>query len=109
MLPCDKVGEHVATVVDAERKRPGTTHGAVKELVRTRCDQDAWNDEVKHCLFAIKTISEGRDCATKMTEEQRTAMKAAARELRKAVTGEDVAEDDSSDWIRHVVEEPATK
>jgi hypothetical protein len=107
MLDCPKVADHVATTVAADKPRPGATHAAVKDLVSTRCQADAWSDETKLCLNAIKTIKEGRDCAAKMTDEQRTAIKTAAKELRqKASEPVADADDPGSDWIRHVVEEP---
>jgi hypothetical protein len=105
LLDCDKVSDHVATAVDADKPRPYATHAAVKELVGTRCQADAWTDETKQCLFAIKTITEGRACASTMTDEQRTAIREAARALRKEEPAP--AEDNSGDWIEHVVEKPA--
>jgi len=106
MLDCAKVADHVATTVAADKPRPGATHATVKDLVATRCTADAWTDDTKQCLNAITTIREGRACAAKMTDEQRTALKTQARALRK---GEPVADadDQGSDWIKHVVEEPA--
>jgi hypothetical protein len=81
------------------------THEAIDELVSTRCKADGWSDETKQCLFAIATIAEGRACADGMTEEQRTAFRTAARDLRK--DGPVEPDDHGSDWVRHVVEEPA--
>jgi hypothetical protein len=109
LLDCAKVADHVATTVAADKPRPGATHAAVRELVATRCQADAWTDETKQCLHAIKTIRDGRVCATKMTDEQRTAIRTQAKALRKKAT-EPVADadDPSSDWIRHVIEEPGT-
>jgi hypothetical protein len=108
LLDCAKVADHVATTVAANKPRPGASHAAVKDLVATRCQADAWTDETKQCLFAIKTIPEGRACATKMTDEQRTAIKTQAKALRKDATRPvDEPDDQSSDWVRHVVEEPA--
>jgi hypothetical protein len=73
-------------------------------MVMTRCQTDAWSDETKHCLFAIKAISEGRACADGMTDVQRDAIKAHAQRLRAEATGP-TATDESGDWIKHVVEE----
>lgn len=109
LLDCNKVADHVATTVAANKPRPGATHATVKELVETRCTADAWSDETKQCMHAIKTIKEGRECATKMTDAQRTSIKTAARALRKdAAEPVADADDHSSDWIKHVVEEPGT-
>lgn len=105
MLACAQVAEHVATTVDADRPRPGATHAAVKDLVQTRCQADAWTDDTKQCLNTITTIKEGRACAGKMTDEQRTAIRTAARALRGDATASAEPDDNSSDWIRHVVQD----
>src|SRR5262245_56055740 len=77
LLDCTKVADHVATTVAADKPRPGATHATIKELVETRCKADAWTDETKQCLNAIATIRDGRACAAKMTDAQRTAIKTA--------------------------------
>jgi hypothetical protein len=105
MLDCAKVADHVASTVAAAKPRPGATHAAVKELVSTRCQADAWTDDTKQCLHSMSTIAEGRACAAKMTDDQRAAIKTAAKALRKDAS-EPVADSDESDWIKHVVEEP---
>lgn len=105
MLDCPKVAEHVATTVDADRPRAGATHAAVKNLVETRCQADAWTDDTKQCLNAITTIKEGRACAAKMTDDQRAAIRTAARALRGDATPDAEPDDNSSDWIRHVVQD----
>jgi hypothetical protein len=106
MLDCKRVADHVAATVSASKPRTGVTPAAVQEMVSVRCSTDGWTDETKHCVFAIKAISEARDCASTMTDEQRTVIKMHAARLRKdAVTQTDV-DDPSSDWITHVVEEP---
>ncbi|MEO8701556.1 MAG: hypothetical protein ABI867_16040 [Kofleriaceae bacterium] len=107
LLDCTTVANHVATTVAADKPRSGATHAAVKNLVETRCKADAWTDETKQCLHAIATIREGRACATKMTDAQRTALQAQAKALRKDASAEP-DEDRSADWIKHVVEEPGT-
>jgi hypothetical protein len=104
LLDCVKVAEHVAATVDAGGPRTGATHAAVHDMVVTRCTTDAWSDATKQCLHAIQTIKEGRACATGMTDEQRDAIKAHARSLRGSGSVADT-DDQSADWIKHVVEE----
>lgn len=104
LLDCKQVADHVALTVDASASRSGITRAAVNDMVVTRCKTDAWTDATKQCLNAIKTISEGRACATGMTDEQRDAIKAHARSLR-ADASVPTETDESSDWIKHVVEE----
>jgi hypothetical protein len=107
MLDCKQVADHVTATVRASTPRSGVTPAAVQEMVSVRCSTDGWTDETKHCVFAIKAISEARACATTMTDEQRTAIKTHAARLRKDATPPTDAGDSSSDWVSHVVEEPA--
>ncbi len=105
LLDCTKVADHVSTILASQPPRSGVTPAAVKDMVLTRCKTDAWSDETKHCLYAIKLISEGRACATGMTDVQRDAIKAHARQLRADASGPSDADDQSADWIKHVVAE----
>lgn len=108
LVSCDQVATHVGTTAQQKAKlRSGASYEAIVSMVSTRCTTDAWSDETKQCLFAIKAIREGRDCATKMTEEQRTAIHADVQAMRKDATGPVEGEDHSGDWLEHVVEEPA--
>lgn len=108
MLSCARIADHVVTAVSANKLRSGATHAAVKDLVVTRCQADAWTDETKQCLHAIKTVAEGRACETTMTAEQRSAIRTQAKALRARATagsGEPDTETDTDDWIRHVVQD----
>lgn len=105
LLDCAKVADHVATTLRAENPRAGVTPAAVQDMVSLRCRTDGWTDETKHCLYAIKTISEGRDCANTMSDDQRAAIKASAAALRKDASPTET-DDSSADWVSHVVEQP---
>lgn len=106
LLDCAKVSDHVAAIAGGQAPRSGVTPAAVKDMVAIRCQTDAWSNETKHCLYAIKLMSEGRACATGMTDVQRDAIKAHARQLRADASGSSTDTDDkSSDWIKHVAEE----
>ncbi len=106
LLDCAKVADHVATVVSKDKPRPGATHGSVNEMVTTRCTADKWDDATKQCLFVITSVKEGRACADKMTDDQKVAIKNAAKELRAKNAGGTVPDDDhESDWIKHVVQD----
>ena len=105
LLDCGKVADHVATTVGGQAKT-NVTPAAVKDMVVTRCQTDAWSHETKQCLYGIKTIGEGRACATGMTDVQRDAIKVHARRLRADASGPSTEPDDqSADWIKHVVSE----
>jgi hypothetical protein len=103
LLDCAKVADHVAATVGAPKGN--VTPAAVEDMVQTRCQTDAWTHETKQCLHGIKTISEGRACATAMTDVQRDAIKAHARRLRAEASGPTPDDDQSADWIKHVVSE----
>lgn len=106
LLHCAEVADHVATTLSSDRPQAAASPVAVKDLISTRCTADAWSDETRRCLYAIKTIREGRACATGMTEAQRDALRAQARSLRAANATPPPEDDPSDDWIRHVVGEP---
>jgi hypothetical protein len=107
LVDCPMVADRVVKAVAADKPRTGATNEAVHGMVLGRCRGDAWSDETKRCLHAIKTIREGRACAATMTAEQKTAIEDAAKALRRDSV-EPAQPDDQSDWVRHVVEEPAT-
>lgn len=104
MVDCPAVADHVAKTVQADKPRPGVTFEAIHDLVASHCKADQWSDDAKQCLVVIATIAEGRACASKMTDAQRTAIRAAARELRKDDAGPVEPNDHGADWIEHVVE-----
>lgn len=108
MIDCGEVASHVVKVLAAARPRPGATLEAVQSMVTSRCRADAWSDATKECLHASATIAAGRACASTMNDEQRTAITAQARALRTDTSEPSAPADSSSDWVEHVVEEPAT-
>jgi hypothetical protein len=106
LLDCAKVADHVAAIVAGQATRSGVTPAAVKDMVAIRCQTDAWSNETRQCLYAIKSMTDGRACATGMTDVQRDAIKAHARQLRADASGSTADTDDpSSDWVKHVVED----
>jgi hypothetical protein len=109
MISCDQAAEHVAqTAQQSAKLRGDATYEAIKNLVTNRCTADAWSDEAKQCLFTINTIQDGRACKSKMTDAQQQALHADARALVKdQASGPTETNDNSDDWIKHVVEEPA--
>jgi hypothetical protein len=40
------------------------------EIIRTRCDADAWSAEARQCLAAMKTREDAERCSNMLTEEQ---------------------------------------
>ena len=107
LLDCTKVADHMADDVRASTPRAGVTPAAVQDMVNMRCTQDYWSDATKQCLFATKAMREARSCASTMTDDQRTAIRTAARALRKDASAPP-EDDTSADWIQHVVDEPCS-
>jgi hypothetical protein len=40
------------------------------EIIRTRCDADAWSAEARQCLAAMKTREDAERCSNMLGEEQ---------------------------------------
>ena len=40
------------------------------EIIRTRCDQDAWTADAKQCLATMKSREDAERCSTLLTEQQ---------------------------------------
>jgi len=61
---------------------------ALRNLIRERCEHDAWSAEATQCLIAMKRLEDAEPCARLMTEDQQAALVADQR----ARTGPDRAE-----------------
>jgi hypothetical protein len=67
----------VQTMLDrlATRDAPPTEQAdAFRNLIRERCEHDAWSAEATRCLIAMKTTDDAAPCAQLMTEEQQAAL-----------------------------------
>ena len=47
---------------------------ALRRLIVTRCEADAWSDAATRCLIAMKTTEDAAPCAREMTEAQQAAL-----------------------------------
>jgi len=47
---------------------------ALRNLIRERCEHDAWSAEATRCLIAVKQLSDAEPCAQLMTEDQQAAL-----------------------------------
>ena len=47
---------------------------ALRNLIRERCEHDAWSAEATRCLIAVKQLSDAEPCAQLMTEGQQAAL-----------------------------------
>jgi hypothetical protein len=53
---------------------PTEAADALRNLIRERCEKDAWSDEATRCLIAMKKLDDAAPCAKLMTEEQQAAL-----------------------------------
>jgi hypothetical protein len=67
---CAAAAEHVRTLVGPERPRAGH----IREVFEARCEADAWDDEVRACVVATKSLRQPQHCKAKLTQEQRAAL-----------------------------------
>jgi hypothetical protein len=47
---------------------------AMRNLIRERCEHDAWSTEATQCLIAMKTLDDAEPCAKLMTDDQQAAL-----------------------------------
>jgi hypothetical protein len=53
---------------------PTEAADALRNLIRERCEKDAWSDEATRCLIAMKKLDDAAPCAKLMTEDQQAAL-----------------------------------
>ncbi len=47
---------------------------AIRNLIRERCEQDAWSAEATQCLIKMTSLDDAAGCAKLMTEDQQAAL-----------------------------------
>ena len=47
---------------------------AIRNLIRERCERDAWSAEATQCLIGMASLDDAAACATLMTEDQQAAL-----------------------------------
>ncbi|HEY0194556.1 MAG TPA: hypothetical protein VGC42_25765 [Kofleriaceae bacterium] len=47
---------------------------AMRNLIRERCEQDAWSDGATRCLIAMTSQADAGPCAQQMTDAQQAAL-----------------------------------
>jgi hypothetical protein len=64
------------TVKDGTTKdaMPTERADAIRNLIRARCEQDAWSADATSCLITMQTNADAERCARLMTEAQQTAL-----------------------------------
>lgn len=66
--------DRLAAVRRGAQDEPTEAADALRNLIRERCEQDAWSAEATQCLIAMKTTDDGAACAAHMTEAQQAAL-----------------------------------
>jgi hypothetical protein len=67
----------VKTMLDrlpASGTPPTEQADALRNLIRERCERDAWSADATKCLIAMKTTDDAAACAPMMTDEQQAAL-----------------------------------
>jgi pyruvate dehydrogenase E2 component (dihydrolipoamide acetyltransferase) len=76
--PCARTADSMVAAMlaglPANEASPTETADAVRNLIRQRCEQDAWSDEATRCLIAMKHIEDAEPCARFMTAPQQAAL-----------------------------------
>ena len=47
---------------------------ALRNLIRERCERDAWSPDATQCLIAMQTQADAGPCAQRMTDDQQAAL-----------------------------------
>lgn len=53
---------------------PTEAADGLRNLIRERCEQDAWSAEATRCLAAMKTTDDAQPCARLLSEAQQAAL-----------------------------------
>jgi hypothetical protein len=76
--PCARAADSmVQTMLERLPKQdapPTEEADALRNLIRERCEQDAWSADAARCLIAMKTTEDAAPCADLMTDAQQAAL-----------------------------------
>jgi hypothetical protein len=75
---CERASDNLVQAMVARLPRadpvPTETADALRNLIRERCEQDAWSDDATRCLIAMKRTEDAGPCAQLMTDAQQAAL-----------------------------------
>jgi hypothetical protein len=66
---CAIVADRLATVAHADTP---DRQAEARDMLRTRCADDKWNDEARNCFGSVETDAEVEGCAKHLTDAQRS-------------------------------------
>jgi hypothetical protein len=76
--PCARASDRMVQTMLAHLSTkdapPTETADAMRNLIRERCEQDAWSAAAVQCLIAMKSQDDAAGCAQQMTEAQQAAL-----------------------------------
>ncbi|HET9621993.1 MAG TPA: hypothetical protein VFP84_11540 [Kofleriaceae bacterium] len=76
--PCARASDHMVQTMLARLSHqdtpPTEAADAMRNLIRERCEQDAWSAEAVRCLIAMKSQDDAGACAALMTDAQQAGL-----------------------------------
>jgi hypothetical protein len=76
--PCARASDSMVQAMlqrlPAKGAPPTEEADALRNLIRTRCEHDAWSAEATRCLIAVKQLDDAEPCATLLTDDQQAAL-----------------------------------
>jgi hypothetical protein len=70
----DSLVQAMLARLPAKHTPPTEEADALRNLIRERCEHDAWSAEATQCLIAVKQLPDAEPCAQLMTEDQQAAL-----------------------------------
>jgi len=76
--PCARASDSMVQAMlarlPANDTQPTEAADALRNLIRGRCEQDAWSAAATRCLIAMERVDDAERCATLLTDEQQAAL-----------------------------------
>jgi hypothetical protein len=75
--PCARAADNLVATMLARLPAEGAPTeqaDALRNLIRQRCERDAWSAEATRCLIAIQRTEDAERCAALLTEDQQAQL-----------------------------------
>jgi hypothetical protein len=86
----------VATAAAGRGERFQREAPRMTEIVRERCEKDAWSAEIRRCMHSAAERSDATRCFKQLTPEQQQTMEDAEAEMRRSMRGREADADDEA-------------
>lgn len=70
----DSMVQAMLDLLSAKDTPPTEQADALRNLIRERCEHDAWSADATRCLIAMKQLEDAEPCAKLLTDEQQAAL-----------------------------------